>query len=156
MSAATDLATEFEAANEAVISFASARSDQEWQQLCEGEKWTLAGVIRHIAAGYATGQTWIHGYLRSQPIPIDPEEIDRHNEARADEYARTSKTTALDLLAKEGEAVTSLVRGLTDEQLAITHPVLNGRELTTAQLVKVLVRHTRGHLGSAQSAVGIS
>ena len=154
VSAATDLATEFEATNEAVILFASARSDKEWQQICPGENWPLAGVIRHIAAGYATGQVWIHGYLQSQPIPIDPAEIDRHNEARAEEYARTSTATALELLAKEGEAVTSLVRGLTDEQLAITHAVLSGRELTTAQLVKVLVRHTRGHLDNAKSAVG--
>lgn len=156
MSAATDLATEFEATNQAVMSFASARSDEEWQQTCPGEDWPLAGVIRHIAAGYATGQVWIHGYLEGQPIPIDPAEIDRHNGARADEYAGTSRATALDLLAKEGEAVARLVRGLTDEQLAITHPVLGGRELTTAQLVKVLVRHSRGHLGSAQSAVGLS
>ncbi len=156
MSAASDLATEFEATNQTVISFATARSDQEWRHLCPGENWPLAGVIRHIAAGYATAQGWIHGYLQSQPIPIDPEEIDRHNEARADEFARTSKATALDLLAKEGDAVTRMVRGLTDKQLAITHPVLSGRELSTAQLVKILVRHTRGHLDSAQSAVGLA
>jgi DinB superfamily len=156
MSATTDLATEFEATNQAVIAFAQARSDQEWQQLCPGENWPLAGVIRHIAAGYETGQRWIHGYLQSQPIHIDPEEIDRHNEARAAEFARTSKAAALDLLAREGDAVARLVRGLSDEQLAITHPVLTGRELSTAQLVKVLVRHTRGHLDSAKSAVGPS
>jgi hypothetical protein len=156
MSAATDLATDFEAINEAVIAFASARSDEEWHQTCPGEDWPLGGVIRHIAAGYATGQVWIRGYLEGKPIPIDPAEIDKHNEARADEYAGTSKASALELLAKEGQAVATLVRGLTDEQLGITHPVLGGRELTTAQLVKVLVRHSRGHLGSAQSAVGLS
>jgi hypothetical protein len=156
MSAASDLATEFEATNQAVISFASARSDDEWQLICPGENWALAGVIRHIGAGYSTAQGWIHGYLENQPKSIDPEEIDRHNQARADEFARTSKAAALDLLASEGKAVTSLVRGLTDEQLAISHPVLSGRELTTAQLVKVLIRHTRGHLGSAQSACGLA
>jgi DinB superfamily len=156
MSATTDLATEFEATNQAVIAFAQARSDQEWQQLCPGENWPLAGLIRHIAAGYETGQRWIHGYLQSQPIPIDPDEIDRHNDARADEFGRTTKAAALDLLAKEGDAVTRLVRGLSDEQLAITHPVVTGRELSTAQLVKVLVRHTRGHLDSAKSAVGLA
>jgi hypothetical protein len=111
---------------------------------------------RHIGAGYLTAQGWIHGYLEGRPIPIDPEEIDRHNHARADEFARTSKAAALDLLAKEGDAVTRLVRGLTDEQLSITHPVASGRELSTAQLVKVLTRHTRGHLGSAQSALGLA
>ncbi len=156
VSAATDIATEFEATNQAVIAFASARSDEDWQHTCPGENWPLAGVIRHIAAGYATAQGWIHGYLESQPIPIDPEEIDRHNEARAVEFGRTSKPTALDLLTKEGEAVIRLLRGLTDQQLAITHPVLSGRELSTAQLVKILVRHTRGHLDSAKSAVDLT
>jgi hypothetical protein len=156
MSAAGDLAAEFEAANQAVITFVSARSDAEWRQMCPGENWPLAGVIRHIGAGYSTGQTWIHGYLDSQPKPIDPEEIDRHNQARADEFAKTSKAEALDLLARDGDAVTRLVRGLTDEQLSITHAVLSGRELSTEQLVKILIRHTRGHLGSAQSALGLS
>lgn len=156
MSTATDLAADFEAANEAVIAFASARSDDEWQRICPGENWPLAGVIRHIGAGYSTAQGWIHGYLENQPKPIDPEEIDRHNQARADEFAKTSKAAALDLLAAEGDAVTRLVRSLTDEQLAITHPVLSGRELTAAQLVKVLIRHTRGHLGSAESACGLA
>lgn len=156
MSAASDLATDFEATNQAVISFASARSDDEWRLICPGENWPLAGVIRHIGAGYSTAQGWIHGYLEGRPIPIDAEEIDQRNQARADEFANTSKTAALDLLAKEGDAVTRLVRGLTDEQLSIAYPVLIGRELTTAQLVKVLIRHTRGHLGSAQSACGLA
>ncbi|HEV2035002.1 MAG TPA: DinB family protein [Candidatus Dormibacteraeota bacterium] len=156
MSAATGLAAEFEATNQAVISFASARSDEEWQRVCPGENWPLAGVIRHIAAGYSTAQGWVHGYLEGQPTPIDPEEIDRRNEARAEEFAKTSRATALDLLAKDGDAVVQLVGGLTDEQLSITHAVLSGRELTTAQLVKILIRHTRGHLGSAQSACGLA
>jgi hypothetical protein len=157
VSAATDLAADFSEANDAVISFASARSDAEWQLVCPGEDWPLAGVVRHIGAGYVTAQGWIHGYLEGRPKPIDPEEIDRHNEARAGEFARTSKPAALELLAQEGDAVTRLVRSLTDEQLSITHPVLRGgRELTTAQLVKVLIRHTRGHLGSAQSALGLA
>jgi hypothetical protein len=154
MSAATDLASEFEATNQAVIAFVTARSDQEWQQICPGENWPLAGLIRHIASGYTTAQGWIHGYLQRQPTVIDPEEIDRRNDARAAEFAVTSKAKALDLLAQDGDAFASLVGGLTDEQLSITHPVLRGRELTTAQLVKVLVRHTRGHLDSAQSAIG--
>jgi hypothetical protein len=59
----------------------------------------------------------------------------------------------VDLLVAEGAKVARLVGGLSDAQLAIAHPVIPGRELSTAQLVKVLIRHSQAHFESARSAL---
>lgn len=156
VSPGSDLADEFEALNKSVITFVEPVSEHDWLHICPGEVWPVAGVIRHVADGYTTGRGWINGFLVGKPVPIDQEEIDKKNVAHAAEFAATSKATALDLLASGGADVSVLVRGLTDEQLAITYPVLGDRELSTAQLVKVLIRHTQRHLDSARSAVGVA
>jgi hypothetical protein len=59
----------------------------------------------------------------------------------------------VDLLVTEGAKVMRLVGGLSDAQLTIAHSVIPGRELSTAQLVKVLIRHSRAHFDSARSAL---
>ena len=156
MNASDDLADEFTAVNHSLISFVDQLPEHDWKHVLPGEEWPVSGTIRHIAAGYVQGQIWIKGFLDGKPIPIDQEEIDRHNEARAPEYAATTKEKARDLLLTDGADVSRLIRKLTPEQLAITHPVLSGRELTTEQLVKVLIRHTQRHFDNARSALGLS
>ncbi len=153
MSSGSDLATEFESLNESIVTFARGASPQDWRQMCAGESWPVGGVIRHIAAGYMTAQKWVGGYLESKPIPIDQEEIDRHNALNAAEYAAATVSQTVDLLVTEGAKVARLVGSLSDAQLAIAHPVIPGRELSTAQLVKVLIRHSQAHYDSARSAL---
>ncbi len=156
VSTGVDLATEFETLNKAVAMFVEDRTEDDWGQLCPRENWPVGGVIRHIAAGYVTAQSWVNGFLQGKPIPIDQEAIDRDNDAHAADFAASSRAITFDLLVTEGAVVGRLIRGLTDEQLAIKHPVLSGRELTTAQLVKVLLRHTQGHFDNARSALGLA
>jgi DinB superfamily len=153
MAGAADLAAEFEALNESIVAFARGGSPEDWRQMCERENWPVGGVIRHIAAGYVTAQGWIGGYLEGKPIPIDQDEIDHKNELHAAEYAAATVPETVEILVSEGARVGRLVGGLSEAQLAIAHPVIPGRELTTAQLVKVLIRHSRDHLESARSAL---
>lgn len=153
MSSAGDLAAEFESLNESIVTFARGASPQDWRQACEGETWPVGGVIRHIASGYVTAQKWVGGYLEGKPIPIVQDEIDRNNASHAAEFAAATVPETVDLLVAEGAKVASLVGGLSDAQLAIAHPVIPGRELSTAQLVKVLIRHSQAHFDSARSAL---
>ena len=154
MSTSAELADQFNALNQSLISFVERAPEHDWHHVVPGEEWPVSGTVRHIAAGYVQGQTWIKGFLDGKPIPIDQEEIDRHNAARAHEFAATTKAKARDMLVTDGADVSRLIRTLTAEQLAISHPVLSGRELTTKQLVKILIRHTQGHFDNARTALG--
>jgi hypothetical protein len=153
MSSASDLAAEFESLNESIVTFARGASPLEWRQMCAGENWPVGGVIRHIASGYMTAQKWVGGYLEGKPIPIVQDEIDRNNDLHAAEYAAATVPQTVELLVTEGTRVARLVGGLSDTQLAIAHPVIPGRELSTAQLVKVLIRHSQAHFDSARNAL---
>jgi len=153
MPGASELAAELEAVNQSIVAFAQGASAEDWGRMCAAESWPVSGVIRHIAAGYVTAQGWIGGFLDGKPIPIDQDEIDRKNELHAVEYAAATIPQTVGLLIADGARVVSLVRGLTEAQLAIAHPVITGRELTTAQLVKVLIRHSQGHFESARGAL---
>jgi len=153
MAGGSVLAAEFAALNESIIAFTRGASPLEWRQTCVDENWAVGGVIRHIAAGYVTAVQWVDGFLEGKPIPIVQDEIDLKNHLHAAEYAKATMPQTIDLLVADGASVVRLIGGLSEEQLAISHQVLPGREITTAQLVKILIRHSQAHFDSARGAL---
>ncbi len=79
-----------------------------------------------------------------------------HGGLRASEqYANCTKQETLALLRKNAATAAGTVRGLSDEQLDRSAPVLGGPPMTAQQMVeRVLIGHVQEHHGSIRATVG--
>jgi len=153
---AAELADMVAAAHGRVMSFAAGCSDADWTSVCPGETWPIGVVLDHIADGYRAFDGWIRGYLEGHPVPVTREQIEAMNAEHAVATATRPRLDTVTHLASASDSTIAVVRGLSDDQLAIAHPMaLRGGDTVSAeQLVLALLRHTAGHLQSCQQALG--
>jgi hypothetical protein len=81
--------------------------------------------------------------------------IHQMNAEHAKQYAGCTKEETLALLRKNAAAAASAVRGLSDEQLDRSAPMLGGPAMTAQQAIeRILIGHVQEHHGSIKSTVG--
>lgn len=151
-----ELATSFEQAHREVMAFAQACPTRAWATVTNSEKWPVGVVLSHVAEGYASAVRWLGGYLEGRPVPDTRALIDEANAAHAAAAAQMPREATIEALRSRGERALETIRALSDEQLAISHPMemAGGAQITAQQLVEILVRHTSRHLESCREAVG--
>lgn len=150
------LAEQFEQTNRQMTATIERCSDAQWKTKTSGEKWPVGVVAHHVAQSHegiagivkliATGQ---------QLPPMTMDTIDKMNAEHAKQYANVTRPDTLALLKKNAAAAASTVRGLSDEQLDRSAPVLGGSPMTAQQMIeRVLIGHVKEHHGSIQAVVG--
>ncbi|MBJ7600779.1 MAG: hypothetical protein DLM67_16520 [Candidatus Nephthysia bennettiae] len=149
-----ELARRFEEMHAEVLGFAEGCSDADWRVGCEGSR-TVGIVVDHIGQGYDQLVGWLGGYLEGRPVPQTPEDIDADNEVHARAVADRSRTETLEALRSRASRTSTFIRSLDDDQLGITMPMklAGGAPISADQLVKILGRHTSGHLVSCREAL---
>jgi hypothetical protein len=148
---AETLATRFEQANNDVIRTVEGLTDVQWHTQTGEEGWTVGVVAHHIADAHEKVVGLAEMVAHSKPVPpLTIEVIHQGNAAHAQAHAHTSKA----LLRKNGAAAARTVRGLADDQLRRTAPVI-GNSMSAEQVIEgILIGHPQGHLASIRKAIG--
>lgn len=149
------LADRFEQANKEMTTTVERCSDAQWKTKTSGETWSVGVVAHHVAEGHGAIAGLIQKIATGQPLPpLTMDMLHQMNAAHAKQHANCTKEETLALLRKNGATAASTVRGLSDEQLDRSAPVLGGPPMTAQQMVeRVLIGHIQEHHGSIRATV---
>ena len=153
----TGLITRFEDANAVLIAAVEACSDADWKRTTAEEGWPVCVAAHHVAVSYPP----ISGLVLSiangtPPATLTQEMLNAANAQHATEFANVGRAETLDLLRRNGQAAADALRGLKDEQLDRTAPLVlfGGAEASAEQLFQALIGHPVEHLASLENANG--
>jgi hypothetical protein len=150
------LAEQFEQANRQMTATIERCSDAQWKTKTPGETWPVGVVAHHVAQALEAVAGIVRQVATGQPLPpMTMDDLHKMNAEHAKQYATVTKDETVALLRKNGAAAAGTVRGLSDEQLDRSAPVLGGPLMTAQQLVeRGLIGHVKEHHGSIQAVVG--
>lgn len=147
---ATDIANGILQERDKLVDFALACTDEQWESTPLGteDPRRVFVIADHVADSCEYLAGWVHDLLDGTNPELNGELVDALN---ADHAARVEMRTRSDVtahLVRSGDEMASLVRGLTDEQLALG----DGR---VARLAAIAARHADNHRRELAAALGI-
>ena len=152
-----DIAEKIKAFNDKVIRFVENCSEQDWQNRCTSEDWTVGVVARHIGAGHYSVVDLIRMIVDGEKLPnLTMDEVVRMGNEHARRHADCTREEVLAILLKNGEMLAAYVAALDDSKLDRTgHLAMTGGEVTAGQLVDYIVfQSANEHFASMTSAAG--
>lgn len=154
MSAATQLADEYDAMMAEVIEVAESCSDDEWKVPCTNEARTVGVVFDHIATGNPQVVEWIGEFLAGRPVPLTADELNARNADHARRAANRPRAATVQDLKDGSKRTSHAIRSLTDSQLHQTQEFAWAGRQDVAWVASAAFRHPRGHLKSIREALG--
>jgi len=151
------LAKQIEAKAKDAVATLEKLTDADWKKVTEAEKWTVGATAHHLAGGLEAVSGIVKALVAGHsPGSFTTGMLDEMNAQHAKEHANPSKAETAALLTKGAATAASVVRGLSDEQLAKSGTVFtNAPAMTVEQLVqRGLVTHIDEHFGSIRKTVG--
>jgi hypothetical protein len=132
-------------------------SDADWKRVTAAEHWTVGVTVHHLAsalepvAGMITAI--VFGQVRGHFTRAG---LDEMNARHAQEHANCSKAETITLFRKGAAAAAAVVRGLRDDQLAMSATVFTDAPPMTAEqlITSGLISHIDAHFGSIRKTVG--
>ncbi|HEU5305270.1 MAG TPA: DinB family protein [Gemmatimonadales bacterium] len=157
MSQRTDaLAERLEQGARALISFASALTETEWQARVPKDGRKVGVVVHHVATMYPLEIQLAQALAAGKPIAgVTWDAIHDLNARHAREHDAVTKEATLDLLRQNSAAAATAIRALGDEALDRAAPIsLNADAPLTCQfwLEDHPVRHSYHHLAAIRQA----
>lgn len=148
------LASQFEQANNNLISAVQSMSDTQWKAICSGEQWPVGVTAHHVAGGYPVIAGMVQMLAAGGAAPFTEEQLHQGNAQHAREFASCTKEETLGMLRQGGKAAADVVRTLSDEQLGKAGTVF-GNPMTAQQGIEmILIGHVQDHAGSIKQATG--
>ena len=154
---ASDLTTRYAQVVDAVITAVEPLDAASLRRLCPAEQCTVAALACHIAAVHGATAGFVRSIVAGEALPsLTMEDIDRNNAKNAAGNAELGRDEVIARLRTGGEAMTTELQGLREEDLARTAPfTLFGGEVSVQTLVEqAVIAHTEQHLASLKAAVG--
>jgi hypothetical protein len=146
------LATQFEQANNDLISSVQSMSDSQWKAICSGEQWSVGVTAHHVAGGLQPITGLVQMLAAGQAPPITQVQIDQGNAQHARDAANCTKEETLAMLRENGRSAAAAVRSLSDEQLGQAGTVF-GNPMTAQQGIEmILIGHVQAHSASIKQA----
>jgi hypothetical protein len=142
---------------DAVITAVEPLDAASLRQPCPVEQCTVAALACHIAAVHGAIAGVVQAMVAGEALPsLTMEDIDRTNAENAAANAARGKDEVIGRLQAGGEAMTTQLHGLRDDDLARTAPfTLFGGDVSVQTLVEqAVIAHTEQHLASLQAAAG--
>ena len=149
------LAQQLEAVNNELIGTVEGLSDAQWRATCAPEGWPVGVTAHHLASSHEPVAGLVLAIATGQQLPpLTMAMIDQGNAQHAQQFANVGKPETVDLLRSAGAKAAGMVRGLSDEQLQQSAPVLGGPPQTAQQVAEnILIGHPRQHLASIRGAL---
>ena len=150
------LAKQFEAKAQEATAVLEKLSDAAWKKVTEAEKWTVGVTAHHVAGAHEPIANIVKTIASGQAMPhFTMDMLHEANAKHAKEHANCTKSDTIALHKKGAAAAATVVRGLSDEQLATSGTVLAGAPpMSAEQVVKnILINHIDDHYGSIKKTI---
>jgi hypothetical protein len=151
------LATEFERKVHEAAAVLEKLSDADWTKVTAGEKWTVGVTAHHLASAFepVAGIVTAIGSDRP-PGTLTRATLDELNARHARDHASCTKAETIALLTKGAATAATVVRGLSNEQLAKRATVFtDAPPLSAEQMITgALLNHIDEHIGSIRKTTG--
>ena len=151
------LADRLEQGARALITFAGALTDAEWQTRLPKDGRKIGVVVHHVASMYPVEIELAQTLATGKPmVGVTPDVVDEINAAHAKEHDAVTREAALDLLRRNSTAAAAAIRALSDHELDRAAPVsFNSDAPLTCQffLEDHAVRHSYHHLARIREAL---
>jgi hypothetical protein len=151
------LADRLEAGARALVAFASALTDNEWQTPVPKDGRTIGVVVHHVASVLPLEIQLAQTLAGGKPVTgVTWDVVHAMNAEHAREHAAATKEETLDLLRQNSSAAAAAIRALSDEELAQAALVsLYSDAPLTCQfmLEDHAVRHSYHHLARIRAAL---
>jgi len=130
--------------------------DADWRTVTEAETWPVGVTAHHFAGAMEPIAHMVEAVVAGQPGHLSRAMIDAMNAAHAQDAAHCTRAETIALLDRGAAAAAAVIRGLSDEQLARSGPVLtDAPPMTAEQLITAgLLAHIDEHFGSIRKTVG--
>jgi hypothetical protein len=153
---AEELAALYEAKHAEFVAFIESLTDQQWLTFVPNEERTVALLAHHVAWGYRVEMEPFHRMaLGETPEPWTLRELEVVNAELGPEYAECSRPETIDLLNTTAIKTASLIRALSEEQLARrgTYIYEMGEDSVGTLIEQILPGHIEMHTRSIRYAL---
>jgi DinB family protein len=150
-------AKQFEAKAQEAVGVLEKLSDADWKKTTAAEKWTVGVTAHHVAGSYEPISNIIKTIAAGQALPhFTTQMLDELNAKHAQDFAGCTKPETIALQKKGAAAAATLVRTLSDAELAKSGTVFAGMPPMTAEdmVVQALLGHLDEHYGSIRKTIG--
>ena len=151
------LARQFEAKVTEATGVLQALSDADWTRVTDAERWSVGVTAHHVAGSHEPIANIVQAIVAGQSMgTFTMDMLHEMNAKHAREHAGCTKAETIALHTKGAATAATVVRGLSDEQLAKSGTVLTGAPPMTAEQVitGILINHIDDHFGSIRKTVG--
>jgi hypothetical protein len=150
-----EIARDCMSAVRAAIEFCESCPEEGWTAITSEEGWPVAAVVRHIAEGGRVLVGFAQEMAAGRDVTTTMAEIDAWNAAQLDDWSKTTRAEAIELLSEVRDLAARTVRGYSHEQLSGEHMfAIYGQPRTTARMAEGFALHALEHLDSARAATG--
>jgi DinB superfamily len=140
--------------------FARDLTDAQWSTTVPGDGRTVGVIVHHVASMYPIEMSVVRKAVEGVAITdVTWEVVAEINASHAREHAQTTRSEALELLARNSLEASREIRGLTDADLARAVPfsLSYGAPVTVQFIIEDHpMRHPWHHLARIQKALGRS
>jgi ribosomal protein S18 acetylase RimI-like enzyme len=149
------LVTQLEAKVQEARATLAALSEADWRTVTEAERWSVGVTAHHFASVLEPISAAIATVVAGQSLPFTNEWVDEMNARHAKDHADCTKAETIQLLERGTAMAVSVIRGLSDEQLAKSGTFVPGAPpMTVEQLIlNALHVHIDEHFGSIRKTV---
>jgi hypothetical protein len=151
------LADRLEQGARALVTFASALTEAQWQTRVPKDGRKVGVTVHHVATMYPLEIKLAQRLAGGEPVAgVTWDDVNALNAKHAREYDAVTKEAALDLLRRSSAAAAAAIRALSDDELDQAAPVsLNSDAPLTCQffLEDHAVRHSYHHLARIRGAL---
>jgi hypothetical protein len=156
-SRAPALADRLEDGARALVSFATALTDAEWETPVPHDGRKVGVVVHHVASVYPVEIELAQVLATGKPVAgVTMDDIHKMNAAHASDNDAVTKGATLELLRRNSAAAAAAIRALSDEELDRAAPAsLYSNAPITCQfmLEDHAVRHSYHHLARLRAAL---
>jgi hypothetical protein len=154
---ADNLAKQFEAKVQEATALIEKLNDADWKKVTAAEKWPVGVVVHHVAMGHEGISRIVRTVASGQPMPnFTLDMLHQMNAQHATEHAACTKSETLALHKKNAAAAATVVRGLSDAELAKSGKVLADTPAMNVENIVsgILINHIDEHVGSIRKTLG--
>jgi len=155
---AAELAAQYETKHAEFVAFIASLTNEQWLTFVPNEERTVASLAHHVAWGYRVEMEPLHRIaLGATPEPWTLRELEVVNAELGPEYAECFRPETIDLLNTTAIKTASLIRALSEEQLARrgTYIFEMGEDSDEALIDRILPGHIEMHTRSIREALAL-
>jgi uncharacterized protein (TIGR03083 family) len=143
------------AARQELLTLLTSLTPDQWRTpvFGEGETWTVATVVAHLAEGERGMSIHVHKIRKGEPTLPDNFDLNRWNAGVAGRVGETTPEELLTLLASTRTKTLAVMNSLSDEEWSLSGRHPSRGVITIEQYYETMAGHDLGHANDIRKAI---